>query len=158
MKKEKEHNNLTEEKELVKFLSSVTLFEKLTKNERKNLFKYIYVRKFKTGETIFKKNYPNVVLYILKQGELKVYLEKEDKEIELNRLKPTEFFGEIGLFLDDNRTASVKAVTDSVLLAISKKDIADFIARFPRAGVKVLYKFGELLSRNLINLNKTLTV
>jgi CRP-like cAMP-binding protein len=158
MRKEKNQKIESEEVELVKFLSEVSLFSKLTKSERKNLVKYIYVRKYSSKEIVFKQNYPNVVFYILKQGELTVTLDKDDSTIELNRLQPGEFFGEIGLFLDDNRTATVTAITDSVLLAISKKDLADFIARFPRAGVKLLYNFGELLSRNVIELNKKLEI
>lgn len=153
-----EPRTANEEKELVKFLANIALFQKLTKHERKNLTKYIYVRKFKAGEIIFRKGYPNVVFYILKHGELKVYLEKNDEEVELNRIKPLDFFGEIGLFLDDNRTATVKAVEESILLAISKRDLGDFIARFPRAGIKILYKLGELLSTHVVNLNKKLII
>ncbi|MBN2460583.1 MAG: cyclic nucleotide-binding domain-containing protein [Candidatus Cloacimonetes bacterium] len=156
--KDEEEKHLPEEKELIKFLSNVALFGKLTRNERRNLVKYIYIRKFKIGEMIFKKNYPNVVFYILKEGELKVFLEKNDEELELNRLHPLDFFGEIGLFLDHSRTATVKAVEDSVLLAISKRDLRDFIARFPRAGVKILYKMGEILCNHVINLNKKINI
>ena len=158
MKKEKNQKIESEEVELVKFLSEVSLFSKLTKSERKNLVKYIYVRTYNSKEIVFKQNYPNVVFYILKQGELTVTLEKDGKTLELNRLEPGDFFGEIGLFLDDNRTATVTAITDSVLLGISKKDLADFIARFPRAGVKLLYNFGQLLSKNIIELNNKLEI
>ena len=145
-----------EEKELITFLSNVALFEKLTRNERKNLRQYMYVRNFKADEPIFKKGYPNVVFYIVKEGELNVYLETNEKTNVLNTLKPLDFFGEIGLFLDEVRTASIIAVKDSVLVGISKKDLANFIDRFPRAGIKILYKSGEILSKHIINLNKKL--
>jgi len=152
--KKNDADSIPEDKELIKFLAGVNIFEKLTKNERKNLVKYIYVRKFKAGEMVFKKDYPNVIFYILKKGELKVFLDKNEDEIEINRLKTNDYFGEVGLFLDHSRTASVKAVEDSILLAISKRDLSDFIARFPRAGVKILYKLGEILCNHMINLNK----
>jgi CRP-like cAMP-binding protein len=155
--KKSSNRNINDDKELIKFLSKVTLFGKFTANERKNLRQYIYVRQFNAGEQIFKKGYPNVVFYILKEGELKVYLEREEGEIEVNRLKPLDFFGEIGLFLEENRTASAVAVKDSVLLAISKRDLANFIGRFPRAGTKILYKLGEILSTYIIELNKKIT-
>ncbi|MCK4339908.1 MAG: cyclic nucleotide-binding domain-containing protein [Candidatus Cloacimonetes bacterium] len=158
MKKLKKGNikKPNEEKELIKFLSNVALFENLTRNERKNLRQYMYVRNFKADEPIFKKGYPNVVLYIVKEGELNVYLDTNEKTNVLNTLKPLDFFGEIGLFLDEVRTASIIAVKDSVLVGISKKDLANFIDRFPRAGIKILYKSGEILSKHIINLNKKL--
>jgi len=160
MKKLKKGNikKPSEDKELIKFLSNVALFENLTHNERKNLRQYLYVRNFKADEPIFKKGYPNVVLYIVKEGELNVYLDTNEKTNVLNTLKPLDFFGEIGLFLDEVRTASIIAVKDSVLVGISKKDLANFIDRFPRAGIKILYKSREILSKHIINLNKKLNL
>lgn len=149
----KEKYDLSNEKDFVRFMGEISIFSKLTKLERLNLRKYIYIRTFKAGEVVFKKGYPNVVFYIVQNGLLKVYLEKEDTEIELAKLHPFDFFGEMGLFLDECRTASIAAIEDSTLIAISKKDLADFIAKFPRAGTKVLYKFGELLSRNVLQTN-----
>jgi CRP-like cAMP-binding protein len=147
---------LNEEKELVKFLAKVNLFKSLSKNERKNLTKYIYVRKFKKDENVFKKGYPNVAFYIVKEGHLKVYLDESKGGLHVNELKPLDFFGEISLFVEEARTASVAAIEDSVLLAISKKDLEDFIAHFPRTGIKVLYKFGEILCSHITRLNQKL--
>ncbi len=154
--RKKNAKSLNEERELIKFLSSVSLFESLTRSERKNLRQYIYVRNFKAGEQVFKKGYPNVICYIVKEGELNVYLDIEDKSHILNTLYPFDFFGEIGLFLEEERTASAVVVKDSVLLGVSKKDLTNFIDRFPRAGIKILYKFGEILSKHIIKLNKEL--
>ena len=160
MKKKKKGNttSVNEDKELIKFLSNVTLFEDLSRNERKNLKQYIYIRNFKSDEIVFKKGYPNVVFYIVKEGELNVYIDTKEEPRILNTLHALDFFGEIGLFLDETRTASIVAVKDSVLLGISKKDFANFIGRFPRAGNKILYKSGEILSKHIINLNKKFNI
>ena len=142
------------EKEMIQFLSKVDVFEKLTRNEKRNIGHYFYERKYKAGEQIFKKDYPNVVFYIIKEGELKVYLKQDGKKVELNKLKSQNFVGEIGLFLDKNRAASAVAEKDSVLLAISKKDLKKFIEKFPKTGTKILYKFGEIISNYLISRNE----
>ncbi|HHE37884.1 MAG TPA: cyclic nucleotide-binding domain-containing protein [Candidatus Cloacimonetes bacterium] len=151
---ENEAQKKDEEKELVKFLSKVTIFNKLSKKDLKNLRQYFYLRNFKSGEIIFKKDYPNVVFYILKQGELKVFLKVKDKEIELDRIKPQQYFGEMGIFLEEKRSASIVALEDSEVLAISKADLKNFIDKFPRAGNKILFKFGEILCTHVMNLNK----
>lgn len=142
-----------EEKLLIKFLSSIDLFTSLTRSERRNLIKYIYIRNYKSGEIVFKEGYPNVVFYVIRKGQLRVFLERKDEEIELNLLQPKDFFGEMGIFLDEHRTACVSAVEDTELLAISKKDLSNYIHRFPRAGVKVLMKLGELLSNHVVKHN-----
>ena len=142
-----------EDKELLKFLVSVDLFDNLSKLERKNLLKYIYVRNYKKNEVIFKKGYPDVVLYIVKSGKLKVYLDEKSGAKEVNILQTKEFVGEMGLFLNENRTASVSALEDSTLLAVSKRDLSEFIAKFPRAGLKIMYKLGEILCNHILQLN-----
>jgi CRP-like cAMP-binding protein len=92
-----------------------------------------------------------VVLYIVKEGELKLCIEKEGKEIELGEAKKYDFIGESAVFIEGKRPVSAIAVKDSTLLAISRKSIEGFAYRFPRAGVKILYKLGEVLSRQVAN-------
>jgi len=151
MKKTVRHKRNEEEQELIKFLGNVALFEKLTKIERRNLQQYIYIKQFKEGEYIFKQEHPAVVLYIVKEGELKLCIEKEGKEIELGEAKKYDFIGESAVFIEGKRPVSAIAVKDSTLLAISRKSIEGFAYRFPRAGVKILYKLGEVLSRQVAN-------
>ena len=148
--------NIIEEKDLLKFLKKVPIFSKLSKNDLKHLRQHLYIRSYEAGEQLFKKNYPNVVFYILYKGELKVYLMDKKEEIELNRLKPTDQLGAIGLFKDEKRTASVIALEDSIVLGISKKELSSFVNRFPQAGIKILYELGASLSEQIIMLNNRL--
>jgi CRP-like cAMP-binding protein len=145
-----------EEKDLIRFLSEVELFENLTRNERKNLSQHLYERIYKEDEVVFKKGYPNVVMYVVKEGELQTFLDSKDGE-SLKTIKPADFFGEVGLFLEEERTATIVASKDSILLGISKRDMNRFIDEFPRAGSKILRKLATVLCTHLINTNKTLT-
>ena len=147
--KEKKEKITPIDKGYIRFLSKIDLFSKLSPFEKRNLAQYFYIRKYVSGEVVFKKGYPNVVFYILKEGELKVYIEN----VEIRRIKPTEYIGEIGLFVEAERTASVSAVTDSVLLGISKEDLKNFTKKFPRCGVKILYELGKILSKSIIEMN-----
>jgi len=63
----------------------------------------------------------------------------------------------VGLFLEEERTATIVASKDSVLLGISKRDMNRFIDEYPRAGSKILRKLATVLCTHLINTNKTLT-
>jgi CRP/FNR family transcriptional regulator len=149
MKTTTRHKRNEEEQELIKFLGNVALFERLTKMERRNLQQYIYIKQFKEGEYIFKQGHPAVVLYIVKEGELKLCVEKDGKEIELDKIEKYDFIGESAIFVEDRRPVSAITVKDSILLAISRKSVEGFAYRFPRAGVKILYKLGEILSRQV---------
>ncbi|MCF7793723.1 MAG: cyclic nucleotide-binding domain-containing protein [Candidatus Cloacimonetes bacterium] len=150
-----EQNN-REEKSMIKFLKKVSIFAKLSKSELKQLQQFIYTRHYKAGEPVFKKGYPNVIFFIVKEGEVRVYLTKKGEDIELDRVKPEGHFGSIGLFADVKRTASVEAVEDSVLLGISKKDLATFVGKHHQAGIKILYELGNILCDHIIKLNDRL--
>jgi len=155
--KKKNKESILEDKDLLKFLLTVDIFNNLSKLERKNLLKFVYVRQYKKDEIVFKEGYPDVVLYVVKDGKLKVYLEKNENIQEVNVLSTAEFVGEMGLFKHELRTASVSALEESTLLAISKRDFTDFINKFPRAGAKILYKLGEILCDHVVQLNKKIT-
>ncbi|MDP8226660.1 MAG: cyclic nucleotide-binding domain-containing protein [Candidatus Celaenobacter polaris] len=148
-------DKVEEEKDLIKFLSEVELFENLTRNERRNLSQHFYERKYKEDEIVFKKGYPNVVMYIVKEGELQTYLDSTEGE-NLKTIKPRDYFGEVGLFLEEERTATIVASKDSVLLGISKRDMNRLIDEFPRAGSKILRKLAAVLCTHLIRTNKNL--
>jgi len=145
-----------EEQDLIKFLSEVELFDNLTRNERRNLSLHLYERKYKEDEIVFKKGYPNVVMYIVKEGELQTYLDSPEGE-NLKTIKPRDYFGEVGLFLEEERTATIVASKDSVLLGISKRDMNRLIDEFPLAGSKILRKLASVLCTHLIRTNETLT-
>jgi CRP-like cAMP-binding protein len=148
--------NAREEKDLLKFLKKVSIFKELSRSDLKHLRQYLYTRKYEAGEQVFKKGYPNVIFYIVKEGELKVYLKQRNEEVELSRLKAYDNFGSFGLFKDVKRTASVMATEDSVLLGISRKDLTTFVHKFPQAGVSILYELGGILSDHIITLNERL--
>ncbi|MDP8242377.1 MAG: cyclic nucleotide-binding domain-containing protein [Candidatus Celaenobacter antarcticus] len=150
-KKEK----VDEEKDLIRFLSEVELFENLTRNERRNLSQHLYERIYKEDDIVFKKGYPNVVMYIVKEGELQTFLDSTEGE-SLKTIKPADFFGEVGLFLEEERTATIVSSKDSILLGISKRDMNRFIDEYPRAGSKILRKLATVLCTHLIRTNGTL--
>ncbi|HPR17540.1 MAG TPA: cyclic nucleotide-binding domain-containing protein [Candidatus Cloacimonadota bacterium] len=145
-----------EEKELIKFLKKVIIFKNVSSSDLRHISQYLYTRHYQAGEEVFKKGFPNEMFYIVKEGELVAYLSEKNEEIELNKYLPGGHFGSIGLFADLKRTASVKAVEDSVLLGISKKDLATFVRRFPNAGIEILYAFGKEFCENIITLNERL--
>jgi CRP-like cAMP-binding protein len=148
--------NSRDEKELMKFLKKVSIFKDQNKNDLKHLRTFFHFLNFKAGETVFEKGFPNVMFYIVKEGELLIYLPAKEGDIELNHVKPTGHIGANGLFTKASRTASVKALEDSVLLGISRKDLEAFVNKYPRAGNKVLFHLGEELCANISRLNERL--
>ena len=99
-------------------------------------------RTYRRGEIVFEEGEHSDSLYILLSGELKVFTRGENaRELVYNAILPGEFFGE--LVLDGGpRSASVKAVVESICIVVARDRFRDFMASHP--------EFGECLVLQLI--------
>jgi peroxiredoxin 2/4 len=74
----------------------------------------------KAGDTILAEGDPADRFYVIARGEVGVTRRSpEGEEIELATLGPGQFFGEVGLLAETRRTATVRAIDDVELLALS---------------------------------------
>ncbi|NVM01806.1 MAG: Crp/Fnr family transcriptional regulator [Candidatus Helarchaeota archaeon] len=70
-------------------------------------------------------------MYIIKSGEVEIIREMGDGEIVLAKLGENEFFGEMALFGDPKRSATVRAVADSELLVVNKNMLETQFKKVP---------------------------
>ena len=71
---------------------------------------------FSAGEVIFRQGYPSDYAYVIEEGEVEIYNEREDgSESQIAVLRQGEMFGEYGVLDDAPRSASARAHTDIVL-------------------------------------------
>jgi CRP-like cAMP-binding protein len=100
------------------------------------------ILKFKKGETIVRQGDREKRMYVILNGEVKINLADEIKEVELAVLKKNDFFGEISLFNDTPRSASAVALGNVELTYLdSDLELDRFLAKnpgFSRKMVKVL--------------------
>ena len=65
------------------------------------------------------------------EGELRVRILIDNKETCLVTLSPGEFFGEMGLLIGGDRSASVIALSDCACYRLDKHDFVDILVRRP---------------------------
>ena len=75
---------------------------------------------FKKGDTIFREGEIGEEMYIIKTGSVEVVKKIRDEEVVLAQLKAGSFFGEMALFGDKHRNATIKALTDCEMIVINK--------------------------------------
>jgi len=80
--------------------------------------------------------------------------ELQDKEIVVSSLAEGETFGEAAMFLKEERTASVTATRDSILMSIARKDLMNFFKSNSSAGIKILLVIVFGLLTKLSNANQ----
>ena len=105
-------------------------------------------RVFKKGEVIVSEGDAGDSMYYVLSGGVEVYKAygKLNQKI-LAQLKKGDLFGEMAVFLKENRTASVVANSETVVLEVSEADINAFMRDNPTAAKSII----EVLSKRLKN-------
>lgn len=78
-------------------------------------------------DIIFRQGDEGDALYLIRDGEVNVFIKKEAKEHLIAILGEGQFFGEMALLSNDNRTATLKAARKSELVKISRNVISEII-------------------------------
>ena len=99
----------------------VPLFAGLLEADLEHLGQEIEEVRLAAGEELFAEGSPGDRAYVVTKGQLEVIKASSGREVLLNVLEPVEVVGEMALLEDKPRMASVRARTDSTLLAISKE-------------------------------------
>lgn len=107
------------------------------------------VRILKPGEILFRTGEKADSMYIIRRGSLKVYVLKENEEIQLALLADGAIVGEMAFFDQKPRSAHVKALTQSEITEISRADFDKLLTQIPRWLVTMLQSLsGRLRSTN----------
>ena len=125
--------------ENIELLKNVFLFQELDTMELLQFNKILKHRKVRKGETIIKEGERGDQMYIVKNGAVNVYV--EDPRTRRRRLLAIlgkgDHFGEIALFLDGPRSATVEARDDSELLVILRDDMEKILSKNEKIAVKI---------------------
>jgi len=102
------------------------------------------------GEIIINENDLGNRMFIIRSGEVRVWKGRKDgTQVEINRLKKGDFFGEMCILETLPRVANVEAVADTVLSSLSAMTFYQFYQALPaQYGILVL-NIARDLSRRL---------
>ena len=133
------------------------LFRNVTKRELSLIQSLVHIRKYRTGEEVFKQNEAGVGMYIIVKGRVDISVlddnlteRDKDKEIVVTSLEAGDFFGELSLVEEiSTRSATARASEDSILIGFFKSDLLEILARSPEAGIKIVFRLAEVLGRRL---------
>lgn len=104
---------------------------------------FMHPKRFRSGETIFRKGQHADLLYMIVTGEVKL------PEID-RRLSARDLFGEVGLFsLERRRTQTAVAATDVDLLCISDEALKKLCERNPGLSLYFLRLTATRMTQNV---------
>ena len=126
-------------------LAGVSLFEHLEDADRQHLAGFVHEVELVAGETLFKTGEPGESLYVVRSGEVELYIkDTAGQKIALALADAGELFGELALLDQGPRTATAVAVMDSQLLSLKRDDLLLLFQKSPSAALRVLAAMSQM--------------
>ena len=128
--------------QVLKALGECSLFRALKPEHLPQLVKVAELIRYEPEDVVIKQGEPSDAFYVFVRGEAAVTSDKGAGEtIEIGRVPLPDSVGEVGLLLNQNRTASVVAKTEVLALKFGSKAFEAMFQKIP--------SFGESLSAGL---------
>ena len=130
------------------YLKQVHIFNSLSEEEIHTLAAVVRKRTFRQGEVIFHRDDPGQVLYVIKEGKVKISLISPDgQEISLVVFGKSECFGELALLDGRPRSADAIALQRVECLSLQRSDFHNAIMKYPQIAIRVMEVLCERLRR-----------
>ncbi len=140
------HTTGTVRKDILDSLRSIPLFGRVSESDLEELATHLIERRFPKNATVVEEGLPGDYMYVIREGRVKVTKASEDgREKIMNFLETGAFFGDMALVGDETRSASVKTLEESVLLALSRRDFIDLLRQSPDLSLSVIEELANRL-------------
>jgi len=146
-------------KDNISILKNIVLFKDF-KDDRavlKKIEKLFTEVSAKKGETIFREGREGDELYIIKRGSVRIVkntLQNEPYTVVMLSAAQNVFFGEMGLLLNDTRSATVVAEEDSTFLVSNRKKFLEFGESEPYIALLITRQIAQILAQRLRKTNQ----
>ncbi|PIE97512.1 MAG: diguanylate cyclase [Treponema sp.] len=142
----------------LKILKKARIFKGLSMEQIEILAAAMFYSEFDDGRALVYEGEPGNELFIIVKGTVAVSVFSEGKDIELVRLGAGDFFGEMAMLEQELRSATCKAVEDTVsCLVLKSMDFASLITEQPDIASSVLKNMLEITSSRLMNTDSLLS-
>jgi CRP-like cAMP-binding protein len=138
--------------ETIIFLKGVPIFQRVDAEGLRRLAERAEEKIAEAGSIIVRENEIGEIMYIIKRGRVEVFNESGGKKNTIAVLGEKAFFGEMAILEEAPRSASVKALEDSVLITIDKDSFRYSVYEYPDIAFEVF----KCLSSRLREANKRL--
>jgi CRP-like cAMP-binding protein len=99
----------------------------LTEDEKEELAATMTRRTYRKGDLVIEQDANMNSLMIIRNGVLVVSRHENDREVELSRLAPGDYFGEDGLFTGSCEEGTIRALTPVVVYEVGQAALAKLV-------------------------------
>src|SRR2546421_204426 len=130
----------------VALLSGVPVFEALGAADLEQIAQLAVPRRFPGGHVVFHEGDSSDTCYIVRSGHARAIREHPDgRSITLANFGPGDIFGELAMFDDEVRSATVETLDKTEVIAILGGDMRRLLREHPDFAVKLVAALGRRL-------------
>lgn len=139
-------------------LNEVEHLRELRQEEKAALADKMDLLHYSAGQTIFNYGDPGNAMYIIRSGEVEIYVKNNQGEkIVLETSKSGDIFGEVSLLDGGARTATVVALNEVSLLRLDRTHFEVYVRQYPPAALNLLSVAARRLRRSDDLIRRTTT-
>lgn len=132
------------------FLKKTILFDVLTPLELKAVTPFLELRKYREGEELFHEGDEGPEMFLLVSGQVESVMSCPDGSTrKVGEFGPKELFGEMSIIEGAPRSASCRAMVDTLVLVLSGIDFFRLTWDHPVLGTKILTALSKILIQRL---------
>ena len=119
-------------------LKSIEIFSNLSINELATVATVTKEVAFDAGAQVFREGERGDTLYLVMDGDVAVVKGgKQEIEFELDSIGAGDYFGEMALFGDDQRSATIRVKKDSRFLTLNKEELQKIVREYPQIALHI---------------------
>ena len=127
-------------------LARVPVFDELGPDDLRRVADLTVPRRFEPGEVVFREGDDSDTCYVVHSGHARALREHPDgRQITLATFGPGDIFGELAMFDDERRSATVEATDTLEVLGILGGDMRRLLRRHPDMAVMLVIALGRRL-------------
>jgi CRP-like cAMP-binding protein len=132
--------------ETIALLHRVPVFSALGDEELAHVADVAVPRRFDAGEVVFREGDESNTCYVVRSGQARAIREHSDgRSITLANFGPGDIFGELAMFDNERRSATVEAIESTEAIAILGGDMRRLLRQHPDIAIKLLSALGRRL-------------
>jgi CRP/FNR family transcriptional regulator len=124
--------------EIVDLLAVVPAFETLQREDLERIAQVAVPRSFDPGQLVFREGDDSDTCYIVREGRARAVRRHADgRAITLATFGPGDIFGELAMFEDERRSATIEAVEATVVVGVLGGDMRRLMSEHPGIAMRL---------------------
>ena len=132
--------------DIVSLLANVPVFEAMGPDDLRRVAEVAVPRRFVAGQVIFREGDASDTCYVVRDGHARAVRSHGDgRTITLATFGPGDIFGELAMFEDERRSATVEAIEPTSVVAVLGPDMRRLMSEHSEIATRLVIALGRRL-------------